>query len=540
MKSAFRRRRQAARLLTAAALVAAVTLGAAAWRRAHAPRAWEPSEVEVAFWAWRDQTPAQEDVDRAVAETGARTLFLRAGQFDHARGKVTRVRAVAGEFPENVALHLVYNATPALLSDFEGVGERALAASAAETFREDSGRAAREGSRVAGLQLDIDVPTRLLARYGRVLAETRALLPAGARLSVTGLPTWMNSPRELRAALAAADFWVPQFYGAEIPQSLERVVPISSASAVRGGAERARELGKPFYAGLAAYGHAMLYSPRGRLVELRGDLDPARVVSERSLELVERRAFEPAAARGGAPSSGWRYVFRAQAEAVLDGLVLKAGDTLVLDVPSGEQLRASARGVREQAGGKLLGLCLFRLPTRGDPTTLALGEIATALRDREAEVSTRLAAEAPRAGEGPAERLLLTAVNTGPAAALYGDDALSVTVKLPPGALRGVTRLEGFDACETLCAPARAGAEAGGAGGVALRPCAPARAGYLRLRARGWPAGAKARVGLSFERAAPAELEARVAVRADDGRLREQAWSLRTLATNETEEQEGR
>jgi hypothetical protein len=152
---------------------------------------------------------------------------------------------------------LFYNATPALLAEFERVDEGALARAAVETFLADSGRMAGEGARVAGLQLDVaglqldmDVPTRLLARYGRVLKMARASLPANTRLSVTGLPTWMNAHAPPRETLEAVDFWVPHLYGAEIPSTAERLVPIASPEEVRRASARAP--GKPFYAGLAA------------------------------------------------------------------------------------------------------------------------------------------------------------------------------------------------------------------------------------------------------------------------------------------------
>lgn len=324
------RRRKLFRLLAAAGALLAVALLTAGWRRARAPRVWNPGEAPVAFWSWRAEAPSQSEVERAAAETGARTLFLRAGQFELKSGGVGRVRAVAGPMPRGVELHLVYNATPRLLSEFEHLDEKALAASAVETFRADSARASRDGARVAGLQLDLDVPTRLLARYRDVLRETRFALPAGVRLSVTGLPTWMGS-KELPGVLGEVDFWAPQFYGAEIPATADRVIPISSPLGVARGVERARELGEPFYAGLAAYGQAIVYDARGRLVELRGDLDPARVASDGNLELVGRRAFgagvEGDGARAGAapPAGEWRYVFRARSDTVIDGLTVRAG-----------------------------------------------------------------------------------------------------------------------------------------------------------------------------------------------------------------------
>lgn len=515
-------RRKLFRLLAAVAVVPALMLVAAGWRRAHAPRVWAPGEVPVAFWSWRTEAPTRDEIERAAAETGARTLFLRAGQFEVKSGGVGRVRAVAGEMPRGVELHLVYNATPRLLSEFERVDEKALAASVVETLRADSMRAERDGARVAGLQLDLDVPTRLLPRYRNVLRETRFALPAGVKLSVTGLPTWMES-KTLPSVLAEVDFWAPQFYGAEIPATADRVIPIASPRDIVRDVARARSLGVPFYAGLAAYGQAIVYDADGRLVELRGDLDPARVASNVNLELVGRRAFgagvEGDGARVGAasPAGEWRYVFRARSDTVIDGLTVRAGEQVVLEVPGSESLRASVRGVREGAGDKLLGICLFRLPTRGDATTLRLPEVAAALADRAPEFSTSLSARAFADEGAVGNRLVLTAENDGALSGVYGAGALTVTLRVPRGSVRGVTRLEGFETFETLCE-----SQSG------LQPCGAPRAGVVRLGARGWPTGARARAGLSFEGGAPGALEAKIAVRRDDGRVWEKTLSVGT------------
>ncbi|HEX8285661.1 MAG TPA: DUF3142 domain-containing protein [Pyrinomonadaceae bacterium] len=538
MSARFFHSRFVLRLLAVSAGALAVAAFTAGWRWARAPRVWGPGEAPVAFWAWRAETPAQSDVDRAARETGARTLFLRAGQMDADSGRVARVRAVSGRMPRGVGLHLVYNATPRLLAEFGRVEESALAGAFAETFRADSERAERDGAKVVGLQLDVDVPTRLLPRYARVLRAVRTSLPEGVKLSVTGLPTWIGSGG-LVEVLDAVDFWTPQFYGAEIPATADRVVPIASPERVARAVARVRELGKPFYAGLAAYGYALVYDARGRLVELRGDVDPARVVSDRNLELVGRGAFgagvegDGARDRGAPPPAGeWRYVFRAREDASLGGLSLRAGEQIVLDVPGGEALRAGVRGVREGAGDKLLGICLFRLPTAGDATTLRLAEVAAALADREPEVSTSLEAEAltsdgteSKGADGSSKkdsnRLLLTAENDGAGGALYGAGALSVTVRVPRGSVRGVTRLEGFDTFETLCEAAE-----GDPARAALRPCSAARAGVVRLGASAWRAGERARAGLSFEAPVPSRLAASVAVRREDGSVWESASEL--------------
>lgn len=96
-----------------------------------------------------------------------------------------------------------------------------------------------------------------------------------------------------------------------------------------------------------------------------------------------------------------------------------------------------------------------------------------------------------------------------------------MTLRVPRGSVRGVTRLEGFDTFETLCEAA-----GGESAREALRPCSAARAGVVRLGARAWRPGARARAGLSFESAVPASLAARVAVGREDGGVWERSREL--------------
>src|SRR5438552_4019256 len=98
-------------------IVAIAALGL--FRNSHRWRTWHPEEVPVAFWAWHSDCPGEPDVLRAVKEAGAQTLFLRAGQIDLEVGKLRRIRAVNGRFPNNIDIHFVYNATRSCLAEFE-------------------------------------------------------------------------------------------------------------------------------------------------------------------------------------------------------------------------------------------------------------------------------------------------------------------------------------------------------------------------------------------------------------------------------------
>lgn len=364
-----------AQMFFAAFGLMAVAVMISSWRRQ--PRPWRVEDVPIAFWCWRNQTPAPDDVRAAVDKTKARTIFLRAGQIDFRDGKLTRIRSVSGPLPKETELHLVYNATRSLLGQLDAIDERSLAAAIAASFEEDSARAAAENARVAGLQIDIDVPTRLLGRYEKTLKALRPRLKPGVQLSITGLPTWMQS-KELRTTLTQVDFWIPQFYGAEIPLRVDQSIPISSPENVERFVNGARELNKPFYAGLAAYSYALLYNQSGALITLRGDLDPAAIAADANLELTDLRSF-------GKADDEWRYAYRVRADGVIDGLAMHAGDVLVVDSPSAESLRVSARLVRELAGEKLLGICVFRLPADDDPATLTIAQVATALADHDSQ-----------------------------------------------------------------------------------------------------------------------------------------------------------
>ena len=521
------------RRLKVSACILSVALLSLAWRNhSETPRAWAAQDVPVAFWAWRNEMPGEAEVGRAKSEARAQALFLRAGQFDLARGKLARIRPGRGKFPHALPLHLVYNATRGLLAEFERVEENALASVVAETFRQDVERAAGDGASVAGLQLDFDVPTRLLPRYARVLRGVRGGLPPRTQLSITGLPTWMESAtpgQTLGQTLDAVNFWIPQCYGATIPERIEAVDPISSPESVALAVARARKLGRPFYAGLAAYGYAILYDAQGALVELRGDLDPAGVARDANFELIERRPFPAAPAAAAVESTSadssaatpreWRYVYRALDDGLVENMPVRAGDRLLLDVPSAETLRASARAARTEGGARLLGLCLFRLPGDAETNTLTLPQITAALNDAPADIATDVRFESDDRAAYDARHLRIKATNSGAAGALFGADALTLTLQVPAGSVNGVVSLENISAVESFC------------GGAAreLRPCSLRRADTLRLRAQAWQPGATAGAVLSFtDGHPPAQLSVQLAVRADDGRLWQSSRQLTT------------
>ncbi|HEV2884309.1 MAG TPA: DUF3142 domain-containing protein [Pyrinomonadaceae bacterium] len=492
------------------------------------PRAWSVAEVPIAFWAWRTQSPNEADVRAAVEKAGARSIFLRAGQIDYQDGKLRRIRPLAGSLPRGIDLHLVYNATRSLLAHLESVDDQVLTSAIGRAYREDSERAVQEHANVAGLQVDIDVPTRLLPRYRRTLSALRGDLQPGDQLSITGLPTWMDSS-ELDDVLAQVDFWIPQFYGAEIPERSDQLIPISSPENTLRFVNRARDLDRPFYAGVAAYSWALLYSASGSLISLRGDMDPAEIAADPNLELIDQRAFEVSTTSSATDSSAmneWRYTFRARADGVTDDLIMHAGDLLVVDVPSAESLRTAARVVRQQAGEKLLGICVFRLPARDDPATLTVEQVASALSDQNptAQIDVRIKREAPalKTVQPNPDSWLLEVQNAGTAGALVG--SLQIDLVVQPGGFEALTS-GGLASVETMCQGTETAAST-----RALQPCSQRRANVIRLRAQMLRPGQTIRAILALNQDPAPTIPVSISMQTDAG----QPYSIKREVTVES------
>lgn len=509
-------------------------------RWATRPRVWQPNETPVAFWTWRDTLPSAETVAQTQQATQMQTLFVRAGQFDLnlTTNSPQRIRAVKGawfsdasgmtsQLTYHLTYHLTYNATKDFLAKLETIDAQAFADEVVAVWQTDAAEARLHGATIVGLQLDIDAPTRLLSHYAALVRAVRERLEhssAGVQLSVTGLPTWMSAGNtdDLRQLLATVDFWIPQFYGGRIPTSLSEMRPIAAPEDVSRETIRARELGRPFYAGLAAYGYALRYDSQGQLTEVRGDVNPNLVATDERWQLVSRQQFTNS---DRTPSGTWRYVFQARTAGANTTWAWQAGENLVLEVPTVESLRQTARAARTEGGPQMLGLCIFRLPDSTDATTLKLSQIVAALADTEAtatQASFTTAWQAPEIKEtkettetkktkalresknsaatsatfessavaGRVWRLEL--MNNGTVDAPLGDGALVVTLFVPPGQARLVQRGD-FRTVHALC-------------GIGLkvgldeqhtRPCNPSRANILRLTAHAWPVGAKYSLALA-------------------------------------------
>jgi hypothetical protein len=268
-----------------------------------------------------------------------------------------------------------------------------------------------------------------------------------------------------------------------------------------------RKIGKPFYAGLAAYGYTILYSKGGDLVELRGNIDPAAIAVSAGLELVDRSRF------GDEEDGEIRYEFRAIRDLIFDGLIVEPGQTIVVDQPSSTSLRAAGSAVRKNAGEMLLGISIFRLPSEGDETMLSIEEVARALRDGETIPSTELHLHK----SDDKGRIEISIQNSGTAASLLGTDALTIDIQIPAGRFKQLQTIAGLSRYELLCQRGRSRAP---------EKCSPQRANLLRLRSNHWRPGDTALALIDLGTDVPTTLRATTTMLVDDGRVMNQHFEL--------------
>ena len=123
------------------------------------------------------------------------------------------------------------------------------------------------GTNLAGVEIDYDCPTSKLAAYARFLAELRARLPRRLALSITALPTWMNSA-VLERLTRDLDEIVLQVHAVDDP----RRGLFDPDQAERWVKDFGRRVRRPFRVAVPAYDVRVTWRADGRLASVEGEM----------------------------------------------------------------------------------------------------------------------------------------------------------------------------------------------------------------------------------------------------------------------------
>jgi hypothetical protein len=124
---------------------------------------------------------------------------------------------------------------------------------------------------LAGVEIDYDCPTSKLPVYARFLAGLRARLAGRLALSITALPTWMNSP-QLEPLTRDLDEVVLQVHAVDDP----RRGLFNPDQAERWVKDFGRRVHRPFRVALPAYDVRVSWRSDGRLASVEGEVPMLR------------------------------------------------------------------------------------------------------------------------------------------------------------------------------------------------------------------------------------------------------------------------
>ncbi|MBI2687567.1 MAG: DUF3142 domain-containing protein [Acidobacteria bacterium] len=217
--------------------------------------------------------------------------------------------------------------------------------------------ARRRGLRLAGVQLDIDSPSRSLAAYGAYLRAVRKHLPAGSSLSITALLDWFRPGTAIGEVVDAVDEFVPQFYDLRNPGSVFHSPAIAAPIDAAKWSPTFNRFGKRYRIGISTFGRSRVLGPErpsGMYPGIRsyGDLKP--------FDVGVNSAFALETSTTEAKELVLRY--RAQRKTVVGYTGFEAGTAFEFVLSTPESIRAAVEQAR-QMGQYCGGVVFFRWPS---------------------------------------------------------------------------------------------------------------------------------------------------------------------------------
>jgi hypothetical protein len=458
-------------------LAVAVAAGAIGWwclgRQA------DPPPLQVSMWYWHSPFRIEQDEAKELKSMGVTELFVLDATV---KGKAAPELAMRQRWKgggDRLRVHLAFRFDKTAIEMFKVQDPAVLGAGLVPLIQSEIGRAKDSGIQFAGVQLDLDCPTRLLPRYAELVRNLRKGLKSPIVISATALESWYAS-RSLQPLADATDFLVPQCYEAALGKGYEEFRPISSPAGVDRVFERAPGLGKPFFVGLPVYGHAVVFDRRGRVAGMFRDMDAREALRSPSLDLqrafVADRAGQPATSPGASVGEEMLDLRSTRPDSYGRG----NGYHVVYLNPTPEMLRRSLAQVAKSRPASCRGVVLFRFPERGELSTLPLRSVRAVVQGKvtapslsAALVQRREPWQAIEGGNGPASiksAIKLRIRNVGDASTTVRPDALEVILRFDQA---GLSTLAASDFDEAV-----AGVELPGG---SIQPSSLLRANVVRL-----------------------------------------------------------
>jgi hypothetical protein len=375
--------------------------------------------MQVGIWYWHTPFQVSKDELGWLKKIGVSTLYVRAATFttDGVRVKPKMPQRWQSN-AEGMPVVLVYNFDAGLRSHFEALPNKGMA------------------DEVVGVQMDVDCPTRLLPKYADLLRLTRVGLVAngalahGESFSATALQTWLTS-NDYGKLAEACDFVVPQFYEGRVGRKVGDVQPIADTQNIAPGMRRADAVGKPFFVGVATYGHSLIYDERGKLVGMYHGMPPEEALRHPSLRFDRTT---PLTEKGQGIGENVLVLHAVHPDQNGRGM----GYRIAYVLPTSKMLARELESVHANPSSNCRGVIIYRYPELGDEFSLPLPTVAQVFAGKPTNLEikpelTRRAAPWSLIGDRPAAKKTpfdysVSLRSIGTSSSLASPDAVTVLV----------------------------------------------------------------------------------------------------------------
>ena len=412
---------------------------------------------QLSYWFWQTPYSLTQVEQSTLKDMRVKQMFVRAGTFSSDGTNIVLM------FPQKYTdganafqVHLVFNADAGVLRHFEDYDLKTIVPQIAQRMEQQVRAAEKSGVKVIGVQLDFDVATRLLPRYADLITKVRAAKPMfqrrpGFQFSMTGLMSWLGT-NSLERLSNEVDFIIPQAYEGVTGKSPDEMRQVFDPEDLKRRLPQAERLNCPYWIGVPAYGHALLYDDHDHLIGTYRNLEAQDAIRHPSFQLKDAYPSD----NEGKPAKdlqSWT------GEEILKFRAIKPaasgygkGFTLCYSLPTPRLLLRAANFVKSERGANCQGAVIYRMPEPESSFTIPLDAAVRAVAKKdsvpELKVECRFNPVAYEAIEGQHGDIPIDAyvevTNTGRGSSFVAPDALDIRLEFDrPGF--GEVRQRDFD-----------------------------------------------------------------------------------------------
>ncbi len=318
------------------------------------------------FWFWRGSS-----VGTSPSAPPVDALYFQAGEINGGPGSYPQTWGVYANLPDELPPAAEYWIV--LRFDSQSVPDLQVAPLIARRISQLRAEMQLKHRNVAGLQLDIDSPTRALPQYATLLHEIRKNLAPGIGVSITALLDWFRDGTAIADVIKEVDEFVPQFY------DLGDSSAYGSAGAIAAKIDSTKwglafnRFGKRFRIGVSSFGRARFIPkedpPQGspvRYGRFFGDLSPIDIATNPALNLQTSRSA----------ASELVLTYRATRRVSIGYNQFGIGEGIRFILPTADTIRSaveSAKRIRNCAG-----VVFFRWPASNETLAMLPEEVLAA------------------------------------------------------------------------------------------------------------------------------------------------------------------